>query len=95
MKKSSKKHVTELDNFHSDSRAYSEGENYFTYHILEHMFLSDQDENTQNENELEMKGFLFESSKVTISVAMVLICHTVFTFHCQVLHYPIFCGSYT
>lgn len=65
------------------------------YDISEHILLSDKDENTQNENELEMKGFLFESSKVMISVAMVLICHTVFTFHCQVLHYPIFCGSYT
>ena len=37
------------------------------------MFLSEKDENTHNESELEMKGFLFEGSKITVLAAMVLI----------------------
>ena len=73
MEKNNKQHVAELENFNIDSRAYSEGENYFKYDILENMCLSDNNENTQNENELEIKGVLFDSSKVMVSFAVVLI----------------------
>ena len=37
------------------------------------MFLSQKDENTHNESELEMKGLLFEGSKITVLAAMVLV----------------------
>ena len=73
MEKNNKQHVAELDNFNIDSRAYCDGENYFKYDILEDMCLSDNNENTQNENGLEIKGVLFDSSKVMVSFAIVLI----------------------
>ena len=73
MEKNNKQYVAELDNFNIDSRAYSDSENYFKYYILEDMCLSDNNENTQNENGLEIKGVLFDSSKVMVSFAIVLI----------------------
>ena len=73
MEKSSKEHATELGNFDIDSKAYSEGENHFTYDILEDMLVSDKDKNTQNDIEVEMKDFLFEGSTITVSAEMVLI----------------------
>ena len=73
MEKNNKKHAAELDSFNTDSRSYNECENHFTYDILKDMFLSEKDENTHNESELEMKGFLFEGSKITVLAAMVLI----------------------
>ena len=73
MEKSFKEHATGLGNFDIDSKAYSEGENHFTYDILEDMLVSDKDNNTQNEIEVEMKDFLFEGSTITVSAAMVLI----------------------